>query len=87
MYAQADVLNVLHCGVLPTPACVHFRRRSFHIPCYGAHQNISSWDWWFHVFTVSYLKTMNEFYMDEDVGTEMFCHGYGPTAAITLGSF
>lgn len=44
--------------------------RSFHIPCYGAHENISSWDWWFHVFTTAYIKTMNEFYMEEDVSTD-----------------
>lgn len=56
-----------------SPARIHCRCRSFHIPCYGVHENISSWDWWFHVFTTAYLKTMNEFYMEEDVSayTEM----------------
>lgn len=44
-----------------------YENRAYHIPCYGAHENMSSWDWWFHVFTDAYLKTINEFYMDEDV--------------------
>jgi len=52
---------------LCVPRC--FLPRSFHLPCFGATQNVSSWDWWFHVFTASYLKTMNEFYMEEDVST------------------
>lgn len=40
------------------------------MPCYGANINISSWDWWFHVFCTSYLKTMNEFYMEEEVSAD-----------------
>ena len=41
--------------------------RSFQIPCFGAQENISSWDWWFHVFTETYLNTINDYFMDEDV--------------------
>ncbi|CAM9940319.1 unnamed protein product, partial [Hapterophycus canaliculatus] len=58
---------------MPPPGAFekHFRvsheEASFHIPCYGAHENISTWEWWFHVFTDAYLKTINEFYMDEDI--------------------
>lgn len=37
------------------------------MPCFGAHAGISSWAWWFHVFTDAYIKTINEFNMDEDV--------------------
>ncbi|CAB1104691.1 unnamed protein product [Ectocarpus sp. CCAP 1310/34] len=58
---------------MPPPGAFqkHFKEShedaAYHIPCYGAHENMSSWDWWFHVFTDAYLKTINEFYMDEDI--------------------
>lgn len=40
---------------------------SRHVPSFGFTHNLSSQEWWFHVFTESYLKTILEFGLEEDV--------------------
>lgn len=46
---------------------VVFLPSSRHVPAFGFTHNLSSQEWWFHVFTESYLKTILEFGLKEDV--------------------
>lgn len=44
-----------------------FGGSSKHVPAFGLSHNLTSKQWWFHVFCESYLKTILEFGLEEDV--------------------
>lgn len=41
--------------------------RDYHMPYFGKALNLTSWDWWFHVFTDTYIKTMLDYDLPEEV--------------------
>ncbi|CAN0399141.1 unnamed protein product [Ascophyllum nodosum] len=47
-----------------------FKEADYHMPCFGQRLNVSSWEWWFHVYTDTYLKTMLDYDMPEELITD-----------------
>lgn len=50
--------------MIPVP--VGWGYRDYHMPCFGKALNLTSWDWWFHVFTDTYIKTMLDYDLPEE---------------------
>lgn len=51
--------------------CIH---RDYHMPYFGKALNLTSWDWWFHVFTDTYIKTMLDYDLPEEARDKVSRH-------------
>ena len=66
-YVSTRLGNFFCLFFFPPGAVGGWFRRDYHMPCFGQRLNVSSWEWWFHVYTDTYLKTMLDYDMPEEV--------------------